>query len=401
MTAGTGLLPVRAAQDRLLGLAQPLPPIERPLLAATGHYLAAPLQALRDQPAAAVSAMDGYAIRWADRAGPWRLVGESAAGRPFAGTVGAGETARISTGALVPVGADTVLVQEDTARSGDQVLLSGDGPPGPGAHIRARASDFAHGEALAEPGRRIDARLIALAAMAGHAALPVHRPPRVVLLDTGSELHAPGSADSGIASQPASNGTMLAAMLAPLPCQARVAPIVADDRAALARALNDAADAEVIVTTGGASVGDHDLVRPVLADLGAELDFWRVAMRPGKPVLVARLGGAIVLGLPGNPVSAFVTATLFLMPLLRRLAGAPDPIVPPAVAPLAGALGGNGPRQDYLRAQLRDGTLHPLPRQDSAGLAALASADALIVRPPHADPAEPGTILPYLPLEGI
>ena len=391
------MLPVAEAQSRLLALAEPLPIETVPLLAAAGRWAAEPIEALRSQPAANLSAMDGYAIRFADLPGPWTVTGESAAGSGLDVPIGAGEAARIFTGAPLPPGADTILVQEEAARECDRLSLTGDGPDGRGRSVRPRGSDFAAGAPLIAAGALLTPARIALAAIAGHGVLPVRRRPRIALLSTGNELVPPGSPAEGVM-LPASNGPMLAALLAGT-AEAEDRGIVRDDLDALAAAFTEAAGAaDILVTTGGASVGDHDLVRPALAQAGASLDFWRVAMRPGKPLMAGMLGKTLVLGLPGNPVSAFVTAILFLRPLVARLAGAADPLPQTRRLPLARPLGGNGERTAYLRATIEGGAIGALQDQDSAGLAALAAADALIIRAPHAPSLEAGESVEFLPL---
>ncbi|WAC24871.1 molybdopterin molybdotransferase MoeA [Blastomonas sp. SL216] len=394
-----GLIALDDARDRLLALARPCPAENLPLHLTTGLTLAETLIARRNQPAADLSAMDGYAVRSADLPGPWRVIGESAAGRPFAGVIGTGEAARISTGAMVPDGADCVVVQEDVAREGEQLTLTGDGPAVRAAHIRRAGHDFAAGAALAATGTTIDARLIALAAMAGHGALSVHRRPRLTIISTGDELVMPGLSLPSPAHIPASNGVMLAAMLSALPVDCTVPPLLPDDRATIAAALDQHSGADIIVTTGGASVGDHDLIQPALADSGGTVDFWRIAMRPGKPVMVGRLGDAIVLGLPGNPVSAYVTATLLLLPLVRKMLGY-QALVPRTSHAMAGeAFPANGPRQDFVRAVWRNGALVRLSNQDSGALSALHQADALVVRAAHAPAANIGEPIDYIALE--
>lgn len=383
------LLPVAEAQARLFALAEPLPIETVPLVAAAGRWAAEDIVARRDQPAAALSAMDGYAIRYAERPGPWTIVGESAAGSGFDGTLGPYEAARIFTGAPLPAGADSVLIQEEAARHGVWLVMSGDGPLRRGGNVRPQAADFAAMMPLVRAGSRIDARHVALAAIGGHGALPVRRLPRIALIATGDELVVPGAETPG-AMLPASNSPMLAASIG---SRARIDDrgILRDDLRTIAQAFRDAAEAaDVIVTTGGASVGDHDLVRPALAEAGASLDFWRVAMRPGKPLFAGRLGSAIVLGVPGNPVSAYVTATLFLLPLIAWLGGARDPLPATRTVRLGAPLPANGIRQDYLRARLDGDRAFAPDGQDSAAVVALASADGLIVRLPHAPAARAG-----------
>jgi molybdopterin molybdotransferase len=387
------LLPVAEAQTRLLALAT-LPPIETvPLVDAAGRWAASDIVARRTQPAADLSTMDGYAIRFADLPGPWRVIGESRAGAGFAGVIERGQAARIFTGAPVPDGADTILVQEEATRDGETLLLSGEGPPHRGSSIRAKGGDFGEGAVLVAACERLTPGRIAAAAMGGHGSIDVRRRPRVTLISTGDELVPPGERAEGVM-LPASNGAMLQALIGSA-THVRDAGIVPDQLDALVAAFRQA-DADIIVTSGGASVGDHDLVRPALLEAGAELDFWRIAMRPGKPLLAGKLGDAIVLGLPGNPVSAFVTAQLFLLPLIAHLGGASAPMPRTEPAILDAALPAVGNRADYVRATLIGGRVIPLASQDSAALATLAIADALIVRPAGAAAAAVGETVDIL-----
>nr|WP_295662592.1 gephyrin-like molybdotransferase Glp [Polymorphobacter sp.] len=392
------LLAVDEAQARLLDGVAPLPSETVPFAAALGRILAADVVAKLTQPPFAASAMDGYAIRWADRAGPWRLTGESAAGRAFDGTVGPGDTVRILTGAPLPAGADTVVVQEDVARDAETVTLTGDGPPREGAHIRRAGLDFAAGQPVARAGDRVTPARIGVSAAAGRAALPVHRRPRVAILATGDELVPPGIAP-GPSQIVSSNGVMLAALLGKY-AEVIDGGIVADTREALAAAFS-AHDVDVLVTIGGASVGDHDLVQPVLREMGATIDFWRIALRPGKPMLAGMLGATRVVGLPGNPVSAFVCATLFVVPLLRALGGDRDPLPRSVPVRLGVDLDANGPRRDYLRARLTEGVVAPASAQDSAMLRVLADSNVLIIREPFADAAKTGTMVECIVLDTI
>ncbi|WCT75302.1 molybdopterin molybdotransferase MoeA [Sphingomonas naphthae] len=384
------LLPVADARARLLALAAPLPIETVPLIDAAGRHAAEPVLARRTQPAADLSAMDGYAIRFAERPGPWRIVGESAAGRPFAIPLAPGEAARIFTGAALPPGADTILIQEEATAADGLVRMTGKGPPAQGEHVRRRGADFADGAPLIASGDRLTPARIGLAAAAGHGALPVRRRARVALISTGDELVPPG-APTPDDRLPSSNAPMLAALCGGPLAEIVDLGIVPDDLAALTAAFAEAARiADVVVTIGGASVGDHDLVRPALAAAGAALDFWRVAMRPGKPLMAGRIGDAVVLGLPGNPVSAFVGATLFLKPLLARLSGAVDPAPPMAFATLLHPLPAVGGRTDFLRGINQMDGIRAMNRQDSAGLSSLAAADCLIVRPAGAPPIAAG-----------
>jgi len=384
------LLPVADAQTRLLALATPLAVEQVPLVDAVGRWAAEHVVARRDQPALDLSAMDGYAIRYAERPGPWTVVGESAAGSGLGRPLGPYEAARIFTGAPVPDGADSVLIQEEVGRDGARLTMTGEGPLRIGGNVRPRATDFAIGAHLVAAGRMVTARHVALAGIGGHGTIPVRARPRVALISTGDELVPLGAPTPG-ARLPASNAAMLAALLTGHPAIVVDHGIIRDDLDAIADAFRSAAQtADIIVTTGGVSVGDHDLVRPALEKAGATLDFWRVAMRPGKPLLAGRLGDAIVLGLPGNPVSSYVTACLFLLPLIAKLGGAADPYPKTRTVTLGAPLPRNGARQDYLRARIEGGRAFAPDGQDSAALVALASSDGLIVRPPHAPAAAAG-----------
>ncbi len=382
------LVPVAEAQARLFALADPVSTETLPIRQAAGRWAAADIAARRTQPVADLSAMDGYAIRFADLPGPWRVIGESAAGRPFAGTVATGEAVRIFTGAALPDGADTVLVQEEAAREGERLMLGGEGPAHRGRNVRARGLDFHDGDRLIAAGERLTPARIAVAATGGQGRLPVRRAVRVALAATGDELVPAGGPISG-AQLPESNGVMLAAMLADLPVEIVDLGILPDRLDVLTEAFRSV-EADLLVTTGGASVGDHDLVRPALLAAGGEIDFWRIALRPGKPMMAGRLGTALVLGLPGNPVSAFVTATLFVRPLIAHLAGAADPLPVTTHALLGEDLPANGGRTDYLRARLEDGRAYASTIQDSSMLLTLARSTCLILRPAHAPAARAG-----------
>jgi molybdopterin molybdotransferase len=391
-------LDLEEAQARLLALAEPLPLERIDVESALGRYLAEPLRARRTQPATDLSAMDGYAVAADDLAGPWDVIGESAAGHPFAGEVRPGTAVRISTGGVMPRGAAAVILQEDLARAADHIWLTGEPPSPAGKHIRRCGLDFADGETVLAAGMRIGPTQAALAIAAGHSHVMVRRSPRVAVIDSGDELAL--DFDSCAAHQvPASNGVMLSAMAQGLSCPVeRIGP-VPDDMAALAAALDRAADAEVIVTSGGASVGDHDLVRPALEAWGAELDFWRVAIKPGKPILVARRGTQLILGLPGNPVSSHVTAYLFLLPLLRAMLGSDQPLPRRIRARLAAPLRPGGQRREFLRASWNGDRVTAHPIQDSGALAPLAASNALIDRPAKTPPAQSGDLVDVYLLE--
>lgn len=380
-------IPLEEAQAQLLALVAPLPVEHVHVEEALGRYLAEPLLARRTQPATALSAMDGYAVTAGDMTGPWQVVGESAAGHPYTGAIRPGEAVRISTGAVLPSDATAVIVQEDLARQGDRLTLTGEAPSPVDKHIRPRGLDFVEGAQILGAGVRVGPAQLALALSAGHARLPVRRRPQVLVMDSGDELSADPEACGGH-QIPASNGAMLAAMARGVACDVRRVGPVPDDLDALAAAFGQAAEADVIVTSGGASVGDHDLIKPALEAWGARIGFWRVAIKPGKPILVAtpESGGKqqIILGLPGNPVSSHVTAYLFMLPLLRALLGAARPFPLATRLRLAEPLPANGSRRTFLRASTDGTTVTSQNVQDSSALASLAASNVLIDRAANA-----------------
>jgi molybdopterin molybdotransferase len=388
------LLPVAEARARILASLTVLPTEWCPLPAALGRVLAQDLLARRDQPPSAVSAMDGYAVRATDAAEPgrvFRVVAEIPAGGSFGQPLDAFEAARIFTGAPLPPGADAVVIQEDAEPvEGGGVRFTAAATPG--GFVRPAGLDFRQGQRGFAVGTLLDARAIGLAAAMGHLWLPVRRRPRVGLLATGNELRWPGETPEG-SEIVSSNTAMLAAMLAGWGAAPVDLGICPDDAAALAARLRDAAGLDLLVTSGGASVGEHDLVRTALAEEGLVLDFWRIAMRPGKPLLFGTLKGGPVLGFPGNPVSSGVCAIVFLRPALQKMLGL-APHLPQATARLAGALAANDRREDYLRGRgfLAEGELwvETVSRQDSAMLATFALADLLAVRPPFDPPRAAG-----------
>jgi molybdopterin molybdotransferase len=391
------LLSVAEALQRVLAHASPLPPEEIPLQEAAGSVLAYDLKALRTQPPADVSAMDGYAVRAADVANApvrLRIVGEVAAGRPFAASVGAGEAARIFTGGFVPEGADTVVIQEVTARNGDAVEIQKTTTKG--RNVRVTGLDFRAGETLLKKGHRLTARDLALAAGMNHPLLPVYRRPRIGLFATGDELVPPGR-EPGPGQIVYSNGFSLAALARAEGAEVTDLGVVHDTLQATVTAIRDARElpADILVTTGGASVGEYDLVQQAFAKEGMDLSFWKVAMRPGRPLMHGRLGAMHVLGLPGNPVSSYVCAFLFLVPLIRRMSGRTDLVQQTEQAVLGCDLGENDERADYLRALLENGpdgaVATPFPVQDSSMMAPLAKAGCLVIRAPHAPPAKAGS----------
>ncbi len=399
------LLSVAEALERVLANAEPLPPIDLPLCEADGRVLAADLAALRTQPPADVSAMDGYAVRAGDvTTAPVRLkiIGEVAAGRPFSARVGPGEAARIFTGGFVPDGADAVVVQEQTRREGDLVEVQK--PTAPGRNVRPCGLDFRQGAVLLGKGHRLTARDLALAAAMNHPRVPVHRPPKVAIFATGDELVPPGDTP-GPGQIIYSNGFTLAALVRREGAPVSDLGVVPDRLEATVAAIRQARaqDADILVTTGGASVGDYDFVQAALAAEGMALSFWKIAMRPGRPLMHGRLGAMHVLGLPGNPVSSYVCALLFLVPLIRRLSGRGDLSAKTESAVLGCDLGANDERADYLRATVTDGPEGPIatpfPVQDSSMMAPLAKADCLLIREPYAPIAKAGSACTIMRLD--
>lgn len=403
----SGLIPVAEALARILAGIGPVEAEPVPIGQAAGRTLAAEVAALRTQPPFRASSMDGYAVRSTDVAtcpANLTLIGTSAAGHGFTETLGAGQTVRIFTGAPVPEGADAILIQENATAEGPVVTARE--PVAAGRFIRRKGLDFQDGEILLRAGDTLDARRIALAAAAGHGTLSLRRRPRVAILATGDELVRPG--------EPAAWDQIVASntlALAALACEAGAETIdlgIAGDTlealdAALDRAV--AARADLLVTLGGASVGDHDLVQAALHGRGLDLGFWRVALRPGKPLMHGRLGAMAVIGLPGNPVSSIVCGLLFVMPAIRALLGDPGAGADrsePAV--LGRTLPANDGRQDYLRARIETApdrlpVAHPEDRQDSSMLSVLGHAEALLIRPPNAPEAEVGSACRILRLD--
>lgn len=373
-----------------------------PLSEAHGRYLAEDVIARLTQPPFNASAMDGYAVRFEDIAPgiTFPVIGEAIAGKAFDGFFEEGVAVRVLTGAPMPDGTDTVILQEDVAYEDGAIRLIGDCPPHAGRHVRKAGQDFAEGSLLLQAGTRINARGIALMAASGHGTAEVFARPRVVILSTGDELVPPGQAP-GPSQIVNSNGVMLASLLRCCGAQVQDLGILPDRhdviRDAIAKA---AADADILVTIGGASVGDHDYVQAALVDAGARIDFWKIAMRPGKPMMLGTLGESVAIGLPGNPVSAYVCAQLYLLPLVRHLMGAAEPLPRPLQGRLTVDVRPNGGRVDYMRAMVTasaDGwEVTPFPVQDSAMLSRLEAANALAIRPINAPAAEKGSNIAFL-----
>jgi molybdopterin molybdotransferase len=398
-------LPVETALARIVGSAAVITQNEDvSLSSATGRVLAAPLAAHFTQPPFDASAMDGYDVRTADvRALPaqLRVIGESAAGHSFSGALGAGDAVRIFTGAPIPTGADAIVIQEDTTRDGGIITVTKGVPDAD--HIRPAGGDFSAGQTLIGTDRRLTARHITLAAAMGHPTLRVRRRPVVAILATGDELVLPGTTP-GPDQIVCSNIYGIAAMVAAAGGEPRLIGIARDTPESLTVHVEKAQGADVLITVGGASVGDHDLVSPVLQSRGMALNFWNIAMRPGKPLMHGRLGGQHVLGLPGNPVSSLVCTRLFLIPLIRALLGLPAESDQTVLARTVVALAANGIRAHYMRATLEAGpdntpTATPVRSQDSSLLTPLAGANCLLVRPVGAPALPAGSLVPTLALD--
>ena len=391
------MISVSDALDRLFALVTPLDREQVTLDEAVDRVMAETAIARRTHPPFPASAMDGYAVRTSEaQAGATlTVIGEAAAGNRFTGEMAAGQAVRIFTGAPVPDGTNAILIQENAVRSGDTITVTE--APAKGIHIRPAGGDFTAGDKLEAP-RRLTPRDVALLAAMNIDRVTVTRRPVVALIPTGDELVLPGQ-EPGPDQIVTSNNFGLAAMCARLGAQPRLCPIARDNPASLRAALTAAEGADFIVTLGGASVGDHDLVADVLGGEGLTLDFYKIAMRPGKPLMAGRLGPAVMVGLPGNPVSAMVCGEIFLRPALEAAMGLPPGPRARLSAPLAHALPANGPREHYMRAILdEDGTLTVFESQDSSLLQTLARANALVVRKMQSPDSPAGCIVPYIPL---
>ncbi|HSC19961.1 MAG TPA: gephyrin-like molybdotransferase Glp [Rhizomicrobium sp.] len=396
------MISVEQATARIVAAFSPLECETVPLKKAAGRVLASDIIASVEQPPFAVSAMDGYAVLAADVAHApvtLKVIGGAPAGHPFEGHLAPGEAVRLFTGGVVPEGADTVVIQENTDCGTSDVTVNAGSAPG--RHIRQPGLDFRKGDVLAGAGRRLTARHLALLAAADIARVDVRRRPRILLAATGDELSAPGEPrkPGGIV---ASSLYSLEVLIARWGGQTINLGIVPDRIESVAQIADRASEVDLVVTLGGASVGDHDLVQRALAPKGFTLDFWKIAMRPGKPLIFGRLGATPLLGLPGNPVSSYVCALLFLKPATAAMLGSADE-QPFTTARLVSELAANDGRQDFLRARLsrRDGELwvEPMPVQDSSMQKVLAEADCLVVRAPHAPAATAGDTVTVLPLE--
>jgi molybdopterin molybdotransferase len=399
--AGQPLISVEEALARITGALSPVGSEMVSIAQAHGRVLAQAVISNRTQPPFAVSAMDGYAVRAGDVANvPAKLtvIGQAPAGGAFTGAVGPGQAVRIFTGGPLPKGADTIVIQENTQADGNLVTVTQ--PVTAGRHIRAEGLDFRTGDEMLAEGRRLGARDVALAAAMNVPWLCVRRRPRLALLATGDELVRPGE-PIGPHQIVSSNALGLAAMIAACGGEAIDLGIAADDREELRAMALGARGADMLITLGGASVGDHDLVQSVLGEAGLKVDFWKIAMRPGKPLIFGHMGQTPMLGLPGNPVSSMVCGLLFVRPAIAALLGEVGGGNYTGAAILGADMGANDNRQDYVRASLSaDGVATPFTVQDSAMLSSLAKAGCLIIRPPHAPVARAGESVPVLVLEG-
>ncbi|EDM71881.1 molybdenum cofactor biosynthesis protein C [Roseobacter sp. AzwK-3b] len=390
------MISVDEALAHLFSLVAPLDTEEVPLQQASGRVMCTDAVARRDQPPFAASAMDGYAVA-SDAVRPgarFTVIGEAAAGHGFGGEVGKHQAVRIFTGAPVPAGTDRVVIQEDVIRDSDTITL-GDALDD-NAYVRPAGGDFRVGDRMQAP-RILGPADIALLASMNIPAVTVRRKPRVALISTGDELVMPGDRP-GPDQIIASNTFGLKAMLDGIGAEARILPIARDTRASLSAAFDLAVGSDLVITIGGASVGDHDLVGVVASELGMERAFYKVRMRPGKPLMAGRMGDAAMIGLPGNPVSAMVCGKVFVAPMIRAMLGLGTERAPRLTARLAHDLPQGGPREHYMRARLDDGVIAPDTRQDSSLLSVLAGANALMIRPVDDAPRKAGELIDYLPL---
>jgi molybdopterin molybdotransferase len=398
------VISVAEARQRILAALQPVATEVVTLDQAWGRVLASDLVARRTQPPFDVSAMDGYAVRAGDVSPApvtLRLIGQSQAGAGFAGTLGAGETVRIFTGAPVPAGADTVVIQENTTAEGDIVTILE--AASSGANIRASGIDFTEGDLGLKRGKRLTARDIGLAGALNHPWITVFRRPRVAILATGDEVVLPGE-PVGPDQIVGANGPAIAALVRAAGGEPVLLPIASDDADAIRAAFASARGCDLLVTIGGASAGDRDLVRVVVGEAGTRLDFWKIAMRPGKPLLFGSAGELPILGLPGNPVSALLTGLIFLRPAIARLSGTPDLVDERETAVIDRALPANGIREDYIRAIRSAGPdgiarVTPLQMQDSSLSRVLADANCLIIRAPESPAVSAGSAVTILALD--
>ncbi len=388
------MISVTEALDHLFKLVSPLDVEQVALRTALGRHMVGKVQSKRTQPPFAASSMDGYAVKQSEveQHAQFKVIGEAAAGHGFGGTLKAGHAVRIFTGAPIPDGADCVVIQEDVTRTGDLIAVTAETITK--NNIRAAGSDFSQDTVFA-PDAPLTPNDIALLAAMNHHLVPARRKPVVALIPTGDELVQPGetpATDQIIAS----NSYGLAALLEKNGADTRMLPIAKDTEASLAKAFDMAKGADLVITIGGASVGDHDLVADVAETLGMERSFYKIAMRPGKPLMAGKLGQMPMIGLPGNPVSAMVCGTIFVLPMIRVMQGLPAEETPRDTAELAHDISANGPREHYMRARYSNGKLEVFERQDSALLHVLSQANALAIRPPKDGPRRAGETLEFI-----
>lgn len=390
------MITVEEALEHLFALVSPLGTEEVPLAEASGRVMAADVTAARTQPPFAASAMDGYGVRADEVAigAKFKIIGESAAGHGFDGPVGPGEAVRIFTGAPVPDGVDFVVLQEDVDRFVNTITIDSD--PGRNSNIRPAGNDFAEGFVLQAP-RVLGPNDIALLAAMNIASVTVARKPDIALISTGDELVMPGDTP-GRDQIIVSNTFGLKALFDSMGAHARILPIAKDTPASIETALSLAEGADLIITIGGASVGDHDLVGAVAQQMGLNQSFYKVKMRPGKPLMAGQMGDAVLVGLPGNPVSAMVCGHVFVAPMIRTMLGFPPAPRSRHTAPLSAAIPANGPREHYMRGRIENGKMTVFDRQDSSLLSVLADANALIVRPPEDAARAANEMVEYLPI---
>ncbi len=395
------MISVEEAFARIVGDARPLDTEQVPVAQASGRVIAAPIKARRAQPATALSAMDGYAVISSDlnENKPLGIIGESAAGHPFSGSVKTGQCVRIYTGAAVPAGTDQVIIQENVTVAGKSIETQQVADAG--ANIRAKGIDFAANQTVLEANTFVSPKTIGLAASAGQSHLMVHRAPKVALLATGDELADPGKKKFTDFDTVDSARPQLEALIADAGGQIVYSGHAGDRLEQIAESVRTNTDADLFVTIGGASVGDKDFVQEAFKQEGMSLDFWKVAMRPGKPLIFGKRDKQYMLGLPGNPASAFVCALIFLRPLIDRLMGRPSPLPVGIPLPAATDLPENGPRQHYMRARLVGDAgsrmVDPAVSQDSSLSSVLAQCDGLIVRAPKAHATKAGDLVSFLP----
>lgn len=395
------MISVEQAFARIVGEARPLETEQVPVAKASGRVIAAPIKARRAQPGADLSAMDGYAVNSADLTGETRLrmVGESSAGHPYSGSIASGQCVRIFTGAAVPDGADQIVIQENVTVEGADIKTSQ--PAEAGSNIRLKGIDFALNQTVLEANTFISPKTIGLAASAGQSHLMVHRAPKVAILATGDELAAPGKKTFSDFDTVDSVRPQLEALVADAGGELVFSGHAGDSLEQISKSVSANTAADLFVTIGGASVGDKDFVQEAFMQEGMSLDFWKVAMRPGKPMIFGKRDRQYMLGLPGNPASAFVCALIFLRPLIDRLMGRPSPLPIGVPLPAATDLPENGPRQHYMRARLigeaGSRMVDPAVSQDSSLATVLAQCDGLIIRAPKAKAVSAGELVSFLP----